>query len=337
MSSRPMMQQQTKMPYQLRDFEDGPDGYEIGGFRRPPELSGQEKFQRFFYNRDEGTVLGRGGRSWAKIGLFYFIFYTCLAALFAICLWVFYQTLDPRIPRWTQSSSLIGTSPGLGFRPMPPEENVESTLIWYKGTQKVNFQHWTDSLDKFLEVYKTPGLTPGRGQNIYNCDYDKPPGPGQVCDVDIKTWDPCTHENMYNYHKAAPCIFVKLNKIYGWVPEYYNDTNDLPEEMPEDLKDHIRSITVPEKRNTVWISCEGENPADIENIGPLKYIPDRGFPGYFYPYENSEGYLSPLVAINFERPKGGILINIECKAWAKNIKHNRQYRIGMVHLELMID
>lgn len=55
--------------------------------------------------------------------------------------------------------------------------------------------------------------------------------------------------------------------------------------------------------NTVWISCEGENPADQENIGPINYLPFRGFPGYFYPYENSEGYLSPLVAVHFQRPK----------------------------------
>lgn len=55
--------------------------------------------------------------------------------------------------------------------------------------------------------------------------------------------------------------------------------------------------------NTIWISCEGENPADIENLGPITYIPQRGFPGFFFPYENSEGYLSPLLAIHIERPR----------------------------------
>lgn len=39
---------------------------------------------------------------------------------------------------------------GLGFRPMPPPENVESTLIWYKGTNLENYRQWTDALDKFL-------------------------------------------------------------------------------------------------------------------------------------------------------------------------------------------
>jgi len=40
---------------------------------------------------------------------------------------------------------------GLGFRPMPPYEDVESTLIWYKGTRRDNYRHWVESLEKFVE------------------------------------------------------------------------------------------------------------------------------------------------------------------------------------------
>lgn len=39
---------------------------------------------------------------------------------------------------------------GLGFRPMPPHDSIESTLIWYKGTKYENYRQWTDALDKFL-------------------------------------------------------------------------------------------------------------------------------------------------------------------------------------------
>lgn len=59
----------------------------------------------------------------------------------------------------------------------------------------------------------TPGLTPGRGANIFKCDYDKPPEPGRVCNVDVLNWKPCIKENKFNYHKSAPCIFLKLNKV----------------------------------------------------------------------------------------------------------------------------
>lgn len=33
----------------------------------------------------------------------------------------------------------------------------------------------------------------------------------------------------------------------------------------------------------------------------------------------------------------GVLIQIECKAWAKNIRFDRKERVGSVHFELMID
>ena len=46
-------------------------------------------------------------------------------------------------------SLLIDVS-GLGFRPLPPEDNVESTLIWYRGTNRENYEVWTNALDEFL-------------------------------------------------------------------------------------------------------------------------------------------------------------------------------------------
>lgn len=87
----------------------------------------------------------------AKILLFYVIFYAVLSGFFGAMLAVFYQTLDPNAPKWQLDNSLIGSNPGLGFRPMPPESNVESTLIWYKASDEGNYLHWTRELDKFLE------------------------------------------------------------------------------------------------------------------------------------------------------------------------------------------
>lgn len=73
-----------------------------------------------------------------------------LAALVAICMFVFFQTLDPKIPKWKLDRSLIGTNPGLGFRPMPTD-NEESTLIWFQGSNKTSYLWWRDNILKFLE------------------------------------------------------------------------------------------------------------------------------------------------------------------------------------------
>lgn len=69
--------------------------------------------------------------------------------------------------------------------------------------------------------------------------------------------------------------------------------------------------------NTVWVSCEGENSADKENVGPIRMYPTQGIPGYYFPYENQDGYLSPVVAIWMERPTREYLVgHLTCSACA---------------------
>lgn len=49
----------------------------------------------------------------------------------------------------------------------------------------------------------------------------------------------------------------------------------------------------------VWVSCEGENPADVENIKSRDYYPRMGFPSFYFPFKNIEGYIPPIVAVQF--------------------------------------
>jgi hypothetical protein len=44
-------------------------------------------------------------------------------------------------------------------------------------------------------------------------------------------------------------IAFRRSQIYNWKPEPYNSTDDLPEDMPRRLREHIAnvSITEPEK------------------------------------------------------------------------------------------
>ena len=68
-----------------------------------------------------------------KISLFYIVYYSFLTAFFALMLLAFFQTLDDKQPTWTmESKGLIGNNPAMGFRPGPPDSNIESTLIWYR-------------------------------------------------------------------------------------------------------------------------------------------------------------------------------------------------------------
>jgi sodium/potassium-transporting ATPase subunit beta len=107
--------------------------------------------------------------------------------------------------------------------------------------------------------------------------------------------------------------------------------------MPE----HVRTAIIEgEKRgrhHVVWVDCYGVTPADQEFIGPLNYYPRRGFKGVYFPFTGIEGYLSPLVAVHFEQPMRGVVINVECKAWAQNINHEGEEKEAMVNFELLVE
>lgn len=321
----------------MADNKNKPDQY----YTRPPKLGKWEGFRLFVWDSETGQFLGRTGSSWGKILLFYLLFYAVLVGFFAAMLAVFYQTLDTKTPKWQLDRSLIGTNPGLGFRPMPPESNVDSTLIWYKSSDKGNVQYWQRELDKYLLMYNKANNP--YYHNVEQCTDFQRPNPGKVCDVPmtVDKWSPCLSEKGYGFElsKGGPCIVLKLNKIFGWVPDYFNSSNlhEAPEDMPTYLKTDIVKAEEINQHRQVWVTCDGENAADKENIGPVRYIPRRGFTSSYFPYLNEDGYLSPIVAVHFESPKRGVLINIECKAWARNIIHNRQDKRGLVHFELMVD
>ncbi|BES89360.1 Sodium potassium-dependent ATPase beta-2 subunit [Nesidiocoris tenuis] len=308
-------------------------------FAKPKEnLTTGEKFKRAIYDPSDGSYLGRTPIMWLKLMIFYIIFYLILAILFMICIYGLLLSTNEKYPTYTLGSSLIGTNPGLGFRPMPDNFLEGNAVIWMIPSNKTNVDSWVASMDDYLTVYKSPPTKKGARQM---CDYDSPATEGKVCNVDVDSsdWGMCTSAHKYGFAKSSPCVFIKLNRIYGWVPEYYNNTNDLPAEMPDDLKTYIKKIKDVNMLNTVWISCHGETPTDKENIGPMEMYPVRGFPGYYYPFTNQDGYLSPLVAIHFRRPAMHSLIAVECRIWAKNAQYSKAAndRQGSVHFELLLD
>lgn len=313
--------------------------YEFDYMRVPENKTRWEAIRDGLYNPAEGTYCGHPPKKWAITAVFYSCFFSVLALMFAICMKGLLATLSKEKPKWTLDSSLIGTNPGLGFRPISDNPD-ERSLIWYSASNTTEVEIWTHRLDTFLAEYLNSTLLPNGGRNQQICSYSQPLKPGNVCAVDVKKWGPCSPSEKYGFNNSAPCIFIKLNRIYGWVPEFYNDTNDLPSNMPTELVQHIKSVNS-SWLNTVWVSCKGEDPADNETIGALKYYPldSHGFPGYYYPYENSQGYLSPLVAVQFLRPTRNRIINVECKAWAKNIVYGtkKTEKKGAVHFELMVD
>ncbi len=41
--------------------------------------------------------------------------------------------------------------------------------------------------------------------------------------------------------------------------------------------------------------------------------------------------------VKFNNPANGVLINVVCKAWAKNINHHYNDNAGLIKFELLVD
>ncbi|KAH9424409.1 sodium/potassium-transporting ATPase subunit beta-like [Dermatophagoides pteronyssinus] len=298
--------------------------------------SGWQKFSKFLWNAETGEFLGRTGGSWFKITVFYIIFYLCLAAFWALMLLIFYQTIDYRAPKYQLEESRIGANPGLGFRPRPKDENIDSTLIWFKnGNNEDNWKYWSDSLQEFLDPYKKSTID--AGAHVENCGDNQMASEGKFCHFDINTIpSQCSVENHFGYQRGDPCVLIKLNKIFNWKPQAFSESELRDSHIP----DVVRKSYPTRPNNAsqlIYITCEGENAADKENVGEIEYYPQQGIEFKYFPFTNQPGYLSPFVFVHFKKPQPGVLINVECKAWAHNIKHNRMDREGSVHFELLVD
>ena len=69
----------------------------------------------------------------------------------------------------------------------------------------------------------------------------------------------------------------------------------------------------------------------------MTIYPREGLPRNFFPYLNQEGFRSPLLMIKFNKPINGVVINVLCRAWAKNIRHDTNDQLGLIQFSLLVD
>ncbi|XP_050685617.1 sodium/potassium-transporting ATPase subunit beta-1-like [Leptidea sinapis] len=238
------------------------------------------------YDPEEKSFLGRTPKRWGILFVFYAVFYAVLAAMFAACMGGLFMTLDEKKPVFILDSSLIGSNPGVAFRP-----RVDG-VVRLDATNSTSYEEYVNNIRDFIAGYES---------NVW---FNSKKG----CDAD----------DNYGY-PDSPCFFIKLNKIYGWKPEYL-DTKNLPSDMSSDLIEYIATLQDLEHQQ-IWVSCWDPS----SNETRIEYPWGRGLPGRFYPYLNDDGYLSPFLAIKI-KPQVNRLSSVRCRAWAKNIRYNKSLK-----------
>lgn len=166
-----------------------------------------EAVKLFFWDPRTGKCMGRTGESWLKIIAFYIALYAILAAVWTLFFYMFQQTINIREPKWQLERSLIGTNPGLGFRPQNPPSRIDSALISFRTGQDGDFEHWVSDLNNYLD-------TNLKRNSSFKGDCSKDRELDSYCPFDTKDIPPeCSAAKNYSFDVGKPCILIKVNRV----------------------------------------------------------------------------------------------------------------------------
>ncbi|XP_072936873.1 sodium/potassium-transporting ATPase subunit beta-2-like [Epargyreus clarus] len=234
--------------------------------------------------------------------------------------------------------------------PRSDEYNSEEPLIYFRANDPGSWHPWYKKINDFLRVYETSvPEEPPRAPCSVNRQDQRLPVP--QCEQALAMWAPCNADHFYGYADGRPCVFLRLSHIHYWVPEPYNVTLQLPlpDDMPHNIKEAMRQRPAHQFGDFIWVSCDGEFSSDKENVGTIQYIPigfPPGFPASRLHTADRLTYSArslpddvpgPLIGVFFENPKRGLVINVECRIWTRDIYYNPTSRTGRARFELHVE
>eukprot|EP00092_Neocalanus_flemingeri_P008553 GFUD01009215.1.p1 GENE.GFUD01009215.1~~GFUD01009215.1.p1 ORF type:complete len:230 (-),score=43.83 GFUD01009215.1:234-923(-) len=224
------------------------------------------------------------------------------------------------------NDGIIGDNPGVGLRPVNTYDRIDSQMF----VLKQGDTDWNPS-NGDGEGNKNIDYAERQQRFLQGYDFE---ASGGYQPFDLASLGPCG-EYPYGFvgEEVAPCIVVKLNRIWDWVPEPIEEY-DL-DHLPYALKDHW--VTQNDKNN-IWINCDGRYAADKEALRYIEYFPSsRGLPIRYFPYLGYYygNYHPPLVAIKISPANIGQLIHIECRAYYRGVRHDTKNKMGLVQFEVL--
>ncbi|CAH8669344.1 unnamed protein product [Schistosoma margrebowiei] len=238
-----------------------------------------------------------------KLFIFFILLYTLLFIM-VICFMklVLYKIIDADKPYLTGSYSSLQNTPGLSIVPVI---STEMNLVAYKDGKPDTFLIFQDMLIAFLSQYEYYSYT---GNNLRDCLVQNDSQAltyGTLvetsCLFNLDWSYACNINNYFGYDSGSPCVIIKLNRLYGWLPDIQSNENGIK------------------------ICCKGANPNDDILLGTIclydAYIhTEKGcgrqcafIPHQYFPYLNQESYQSPLIFLQFQNVKKNVLIQIHCE------------------------
>ncbi|XP_014204377.1 sodium/potassium-transporting ATPase subunit beta-2-like [Copidosoma floridanum] len=308
--------------------------------RKPkPDLGVLQNFKLFVWDPERKAIFDRTAREWVEVGLFYLCFYGVLFSFAGLQLWLTYKYVtihDKPYFQYNKRESKSGSEPsrvfrmtslnmrgpGIVFKPNIGLDSNPPLILIDKSNELGQPRNYIKAINETLSEYK---VDKSRYDPRCNDRVLREGGADKSCFFDLATLGQCSRAPYgYEESKPQPCVYIKFNKRFDWVPIFYSQASALPENMPVRLQRVVKSTD----KFHVWLSCEGKSKEDTKLMGELEYLPISGFPVQFFPYSGQSDYLSPVVALRFKNLTEDHLVKIECKTWAHNIDNENRYNLN---------
>lgn len=248
--------------------------------------NGCSSFGKFLYNSETGMVMGRSGQSWAKIGLFYLVFYGFLAGFFSAMLAVFMTTINNPNDGGPKLTQYIKNQAGV------TRIGDKNLLKGHKADDTNAALAYTNAINKFFEAYDDTDVYKGGECNVNNTS--GVPAGSPACYAPKSLLGPCSpdfdpvNKTDYGFSDKKPCVFLKINRVYDWVPTGSGQY--------------------------LTVDCAGKSKDAVIGQHP------EGFLLAAFPFRGVKGHQLPVVAVQIDAVKAGSSGQVDCKLTGVDIE-----------------
>ncbi|KAM4732483.1 protein ATP1B4 [Anableps anableps] len=263
--------------------------------RRPiPKRTLHQKIadlKKYLWNAETNEFMGRSGKSWSLILLFYAALYAFLAAMFGGCMFCLMWSISPYHPTFNDRVM----PPGLTMAP-----HLEGHDIAFNASDRKSWKKYARSIEEYLRPYNDAAQDRKNircGPDSYFMQDDlEESAERKACQFKRSWLEECSglQDPHYGYSQGKPCILLRMNRILGYLPG---------------------------QGKPIFVTC-GVKKGPPEAIGEIQFFPKNIFDLKYYPYYGKlrhVNYSSPVVAVRFSAVQQDAHIHVQCKLNGKGI------------------
>ncbi|XP_056276908.1 sodium/potassium-transporting ATPase subunit beta-3a [Pseudoliparis swirei] len=271
---------------------------------KPATKENTSSWKTSFYNPRTGEVMGRTASSWGLILLFYLVFYSFLAGMFTLTMWVLLISLDDYVPKYQDRVP----DPGLVIRP-------NALDMSFNKSDPQKYGHYVKHLESFLERYNDSqqdnNVDCPRGEHFMQDGTDDMNKKACIFKRGFLSLCSGLSDTNFGYSEGKPCVLLKMNRIIGLKP-----------------------------RGDPYINCTVKKEGPVQ----MQYFPSEGrIDKMYFPYYGKkahESYVQPLVAVKLLLTKDDYNkeLPVECVVEGTNIRNNdlRDKFLGRVTFRIKV-